>query len=94
MPSDILRRRNSSSRKNKLHFGFRELGRVVRTIFLLRYLSDAELRRTIQAATNKSERFNQFVQWVSFRGDVEIDQALSCRATANSLITPAGEIGK
>jgi hypothetical protein len=29
----------------------------------LRYLSDAELRRTIQAATNKSERFNQFVQW-------------------------------
>jgi len=29
---------------------------------------DAELRRTIQAATNKSERFNQFVQWVSFGG--------------------------
>ena len=69
LPSDILRRLNSSSRKNKLYFGFRELGRVVRTIFLLRYLSDAELRRTIQAATNKSERFNQFVQWVSFGGD-------------------------
>ena len=44
LPSDILRRLNSSSRKNKLYFGFRELGRVVRTIFLLRYLSDAELR--------------------------------------------------
>jgi TnpA family transposase len=69
LPFDILRRLNSSSRKNKLYFGFRELGRVVRTIFLLRYLSDAELRRTIQAATNKSERFNQFVQWVSFGGD-------------------------
>ena len=38
LPSDILRRLNSSSRKNKLYFGFRELGRVVRTIFLLRYL--------------------------------------------------------
>jgi hypothetical protein len=36
---------------------------------LLRYLSDAELRRMIQAATNKSKRFNQFVQWVSFGGD-------------------------
>jgi TnpA family transposase len=69
LPSDILRRLNSSSRKNKLYFGVRELGRVVWTIFLLRYLSDAELRRTIQAATNKSERFNQFVQWVSFGGD-------------------------
>ena len=45
LPSDILRRLNSSSRKNKLYFGFRELGRVVRTIFLLRYLSDAEIRR-------------------------------------------------
>jgi TnpA family transposase len=41
LPSDILRRLNSSSRKNKLYFGFRELGRVVRTIFLLHYLSDA-----------------------------------------------------
>jgi TnpA family transposase len=30
---------------------------VVRTIFLLRYLSSAELRHTIQAATNKSEAF-------------------------------------
>src|SRR5258708_8405558 len=69
LPSDILRRLNSSSRKNKLYFGFRELRRVGRTIFLLRYLYDAELRRTIQAATNKSERFNQFVQWVSFGGD-------------------------
>ena len=68
LPSDILQRLNSSSRKNKLSFGFRELDRVLRTIFLLRYLSDGELRRTIQAATNKSERFNQFVQWVSFGG--------------------------
>ena len=39
LPFDILRRLNSSSRKNKLYFGLRELGRVVRTIFLLRYLS-------------------------------------------------------
>jgi TnpA family transposase len=28
LPSDILRRLNSSSRKNKLYFGLRELGRV------------------------------------------------------------------
>jgi hypothetical protein len=32
------------------------------------WLSDIELRRLIQAATNKSERFNQFLQWVSFGG--------------------------
>ena len=42
--------------------------RVVRTVFLLEYLSNLELRRTIQGATNKSESFNQFVQWVAFGG--------------------------
>jgi hypothetical protein len=34
-PSAILRRLSTYSRKNKLYFAFRELGRVVRTIFLL-----------------------------------------------------------
>jgi len=69
LPSDILRRMNSHSRKNRLYFAFRELGRVVRTVFLLKYISDLELRHAIQTATTKSERFNRFVQWVSFGGD-------------------------
>jgi TnpA family transposase len=41
---------------------------VVRTAFLLDYISDGEHRRTIQTATNKSEAFNPFVQWVAFGG--------------------------
>jgi hypothetical protein len=65
------------SRKNKLYFAFRELGRVVRTIFLLRFLSDIDLRRTINAATNKSEAFNKFIQWVRFGGDGVISENLS-----------------
>lgn len=50
-------------------FATSELGRVVRTIFLLQYVSDLELRQVIQAATNKSEAFNKFVQWVCFGGE-------------------------
>jgi TnpA family transposase len=69
IPSTVLRRLATYSRKNKLYFAFRELGRVVRTIFLLRYVSNVELRHTIQAATNKSEAFNRFVRWVCFGGD-------------------------
>jgi hypothetical protein len=38
-------------------------------MFLLRYVSEVELRQAIQSATNKSERFNEFVQWISFGGD-------------------------
>ncbi len=41
---------------------------MVRTVFLLHYLSSVELRHVIQAATNKSEVFDKFVQWVSFGG--------------------------
>src|SRR4051795_7351258 len=66
LPSAILRRLATYSRKNRLYFAFRELGRAIRTDFLLRYLSSVELRRVIQAATNKSELFNKYAQWVSF----------------------------
>lgn len=69
-PSTLLRKLGTYSRKNKLYQAMRELGRVVRTEFLLRYLSDAELRGTIQAATNKSEAFNNFTQWLAFGDDV------------------------
>ncbi len=68
LPSTILRRLGSYSRHNRLYQAFRELGLVVRTEFLLRYLSDLDLRRIIQVAMNKSERFNQFTQWAAFGG--------------------------
>jgi len=68
-PSTILRRLGTASRKNKLYYAFRELGRVQRTMFLLKYINDAELRRTIHAATNKSEEFNDFIKWLFFGGD-------------------------
>jgi len=67
--SSILRRLGTYSRKNKLYFAFRELGKAVRTLFLLRYIDDIEIRKTIQAATNKSEEFNGFVKWVFFGGE-------------------------
>ena len=51
------------------YYAFRELGRVHRTMFLLKYINDAELRRTIHAATNKSEEFNGFIKWLFFGGE-------------------------
>ena len=68
-PSTILRKLGTYSRKNKLYHAFQELGRVIRTHFLLYYLGDAELRSTIQAATNKSEAFNAFCKWAFFGGE-------------------------
>lgn len=67
--STILKRLSAYSRKNHVYQAFRELGRVVRTGFLLRYLADEELRATIQAAMNKSEQFNAFLKWLAFGGE-------------------------
>jgi TnpA family transposase len=67
--SVLLRKLGNYSRKNRLYKAFRELGRVVRTVFLLEYISDAKLRRQIQAATNKVESYNGFSKWFCFGGE-------------------------
>ena len=59
----------SYSRKNKLYQSFSELGKAIRTIFLLKYISDINLRRTIQESTNKSEAYNGFTKWINFGGE-------------------------
>jgi TnpA family transposase len=64
----LLRRLGNHSRKNRLYQAFRELGRAIRTIVLLRYLSEPELREGITAVTNKVEAFHGFSQWLMFGG--------------------------
>ncbi len=65
----LLRKLGHDSRKNRLYKAFRELGRVVRTAFLLTYLSDLELRDRITATTNKVEAYNGFAKWLFFDGE-------------------------
>jgi TnpA family transposase len=69
-PSMLLQKLGVYSRKNKLYLAFRELGRVVRTIFLLEYISSQPMRMEIRGATTKIESFNTFRDWVSFGGSV------------------------
>lgn len=70
LPSTLLRKLGNYSRKNRLYLAYRELGRVVRTIFLLEYISDKELRAEIHANTNKVEAFNGFAKWINFGGEI------------------------
>ncbi len=64
--SALLRRLGNESRKNRLYKAFRELGRAVRTIVLLRYLSEPELRDSITTITNRVESFHNFSKWLEF----------------------------
>ena len=70
LPSMLLRKLNSNNRRNKLYRAFRELGRVIRTLFLLRYISEAEFRQTIRAETTKVESYNDFQDWINFGGQI------------------------
>ena len=62
----LLRRLSTYSRRNNIYQAFREIGRVIRTIQLLRFLSDAQLRRRTTAETNKVESYNRFSSWCRF----------------------------
>ena len=62
----LLSRLRHDSRKNRLYQVLRELGRVVRTQVLLRFLSEPALRETIITITNRVESFHNFATWFGF----------------------------
>ena len=70
LPSMLLRKLGSHNRKSRLCLAFRELGRVERTLFLLRYISDPQIRRAIRAETTKIESYNDFLDWITFGGPI------------------------
>ena len=64
----LLRRLGNHFRRNRLYKALRELGRVIRTITLLRYLSEPGLRDQIAAITNRTEAFHNFSQFLMIGG--------------------------
>jgi len=42
------------------------VGRAVRTIVLIRYLSEPELRESITTIANRVESFHKLLEWLSF----------------------------
>lgn len=73
-PSTLLRKLGTASRKNRLYHAFKALGTAVRTLFLLRYISEPLLREEITAATNKVESYNGFAKYLFFGGEGVIGQ--------------------
>lgn len=66
LPSMLLRKLTTYSRKNRLYQAFYALGTVERTIFLLKFISDVKLREIIHRSTNKTEQYNNFEDWIMF----------------------------
>lgn len=62
----ILRKLGSYPRQNNLATALRELGKIERTIFMLEWVKDPQLRRRVQAGLNKGEAKHALTRAVHF----------------------------
>lgn len=87
LPSNILKRLSSYSRQHPLHKALKEMGRIYKTCFLLRYYDELSLRQDIEKQLNRIELSHLFAKAVFFGGNQEFnyatkqeqDMALGCR---------------
>ena len=89
----MLRKLGSYPRQNGLALALRELGRIERTLFILDWVQNADLRRRVQAGLNKGEARNALARALFFNRLGEIrdrgfDQQNS-RASGLNLLTAA-----
>ena len=73
--STLLRRLNSYSQQHPVYLALRELGRVVRTEFLLRYMDDQALRKRIDDQLDKLESTHTFARVVFYGQNGQIPYA-------------------
>jgi TnpA family transposase len=95
LPSMLLRKLTTYSRKNRLYQAFHALGTVERTIFLLKFISDVKMREIIHRSTNKTEQYHNFEDWILFaygnalleRGSEEVEKRVKyTRVIANCVM--------
>jgi TnpA family transposase len=65
----LLRKLGYASEKDKIFLVAQEVGRVVRTMYLLEWINNSKLRREVTATTNIIESYNAFAKWLSFGGE-------------------------
>lgn len=66
LPSAVLEKVNSYSTKNQFALALKELGNAVRTTYLLEWIRDDSLRRTVHKGTTKIERHHKFSKHLAF----------------------------
>lgn len=90
----IVQRLTNSFPSDRLSRAFTNLGRIIKTEYILRYLTDPELRRTVQLQLNKGEYRHKLPRWIFFAdqgefstGDYEeIMNKASCLSFVSNVI--------
>lgn len=62
--SQLFRRLSSYSREHPLYRALKEFGKIIKTLFLLKYIDDVDFRKEIQKILNKVEGSNKLANAV------------------------------
>jgi len=62
----IVQRLTNSFPSDRLSKAFTNLGRIIKTEYILRYLTDTELRKKVQMQLNRGEYRHKLPRWVFF----------------------------
>jgi TnpA family transposase len=73
--SQLFKRLSSYSRQHPLYRALKQFGRIVKTIFILRYVDDLELRQAIEKQLNRVESYHQFGKAIFFARNQEFNYA-------------------
>jgi TnpA family transposase len=89
----IVQRLTNSFPSDRLSKEFTNLGRIIKTEYILRYLTDPELRRTVQLQLNKGEYRHRLPRWIFFANQGEFTtgdyEEIMNKASCLSLVSNA-----
>ena len=68
----IFKRLSSYSKQHPLYCALKEFGRIIKSLFILRYIDEVELRQAIEKQLNRVELSNKFSKAILFGNNQEI----------------------
>ena len=91
----VVQRLINSYPSDRLSKAFTHLGRIIKTQYILRYMTDPQLRRMVQRQLNKGEYRHKLPRWIFFanqgeftKGDYEeiMNKASSLSLVSNAIL--------
>ena len=72
--SQLLKRLSSYSRQHPLYRALKAFGQIIKSVYLLQYIDDVELRQAVEKQLNKLESSNKFAKAVFYGNNQEFQQ--------------------
>jgi TnpA family transposase len=72
--SQLFKRLNSYSNQHPLYQALKEFGKIIKTLFILKYVDDVRLRQSIEKQLNKIEHSQRFAKAIAFGNNQEFSE--------------------